>query len=168
MCKNYDENQIMGITKISRRIEELKSFDMNTIGGIDGESYVKVKALRIKINDTIADIFGRDTAEYKNYEIYSLDNFKHVEGKRYTLREVRRATRKGIDNAVIELESCKETLQEKLKDKSINKPESKVTTAGTEQDATSDKKKRWLNVIYSFYEVTVKGFFSALFDRTGS
>lgn len=69
MCKNYDKNLTMAITKISRRIEELKNLDMNTIGGIDGESCVKVKALRIKINDTIADIFGHDTAEYKNYEI---------------------------------------------------------------------------------------------------
>ena len=37
-----------------------------------------------------------------------------------------------------------------------------------EGKAISDKKNRKLNVIYSFYEVTVKGFFSALFDKMGS
>lgn len=53
-----------------------------------------------------------------------------------------------------------------IKEKSWQESEGEQPTEAG-QNTTSAKKKRRLNVIYSFYEVTVKGFFSALFDKMG-
>ena len=96
------------ITKLNRRITELKDFDVETIK----ERFdAKITALKDKINSTIADIFGYNTVEEKKYNIWSLTDLPLVMGREYPLNEVKAATRKGIDDVVIKLESLKEILQ---------------------------------------------------------
>lgn len=63
------ENLRAGVKKLSRRIEELRSFD---VGTITERFDAKAQALTDKINSTIADIFGRDTPEYHDHSIWSL------------------------------------------------------------------------------------------------
>jgi predicted nucleotide-binding protein len=102
----------MAITKIDRRINELEGFDVKIIT----ERFdAKTEALKGKINQTLADIFGYDTVEYKKYGIWSLENLP-MTGERYPLPEVQQAYQKGIGDAIIELNSLKEILVENLQD----------------------------------------------------
>lgn len=104
----------MGIKKLDRRLKELEEFD---ISSIQERFDAKVQALRAKINDTIADIFGHNTIEYKNYDIWSLDTLPHIMGGgKYPLRTVHESYKKGISEAIVKLKSLKETLQEKYQD----------------------------------------------------
>jgi predicted nucleotide-binding protein len=101
------------ITKIGRRIDDFKKFDVNTIT----ERFdAKTLALKDKINSSLADIFGYDTVEYQKYNIWSLEDLPNVIGREYPLQEVKQATQKGIDDGIIKLESLKEILQEKFDD----------------------------------------------------
>ena len=102
------------ISKINRRIKDLDGFDVKTVTEL---SDAKTIALKEKINSTIADIFGYDTAEYRKYSIRSLDDLPRVVGRsERPLPEVQEAYKKGIVNTIIKLTSLKETLQEKLQD----------------------------------------------------
>ena len=101
------------ITNIGRRIDDLRQFDVNTVT----ERFdAKTQALKDKVNSTLADIFGHGTVEYRKYDIPKLEDLPMIISRKYHLQEVIRATKKGINNAVIKLKSLKETLQEKLED----------------------------------------------------
>ncbi len=103
-----------GIIKLERRIKELEKFDISTI---QGRFDAKTKALKTKINDTIGDIFGYETIEYRNYNVYTLDTLPMVmRGGRYPIYQVREGYKKGIEETIVKLESLKETLEEKLED----------------------------------------------------
>ena len=103
----------IAIQKLDRRIKDLESFDVKIIA----ERYdAKTKALNDKINQTLADIFGYDTIEYKKYDIWSLDTLPNIGGVEYPLPEIQQSYQKGIGNAITKLKSLKETLEEKLAD----------------------------------------------------
>lgn len=103
-----------GIIKLERRIRELEKFDISTI---QERFDAKTKALTTKINGTIADIFGYETIEYRNYSIYTLDTLPMVmRGGTYPIHQVREGYKKGIEKTIVKLESLKETLEEKLED----------------------------------------------------
>lgn len=103
-----------GIIKLTRRIEELNTFD---ILAIQERWDPKTQALTTKINDTIAEIFGYDTIEYQKYKISTLDTLPmYVGGREDPLDEVQEGYKKGIEAAIIKLSSLKETLEEKVKD----------------------------------------------------
>ena len=57
------------ITLLERRIGDLESFD---ISSIEKRWSAQTEALETKVNDSLAEIFGRDTAEY---EIHYIDTF---------------------------------------------------------------------------------------------
>ncbi len=101
------------IQKIERRIDELRAFDVVLI---TEHSDAKAHALENKINQTLADIFGHDTVEYRNYAIWSLDTLPLIMGKQYPISEVQQGYKKGIDNTITKLESLRETLEEKFND----------------------------------------------------
>lgn len=118
----------LGIVKLERRIKELEEFDISTI---QKRFDAKTQALCAKINDTIAEIFGHDTIEYQNYDIYSLDTLPLIMGGgEDPLYKVHEGYKKGIEEAIIKLKSLKETLEEKFEDLDGNIMESKeVSTA---------------------------------------
>lgn len=104
----------LGIEKLERRIIELKEFDISTI---QERWDPKIKALTTKINDTLAEIFGYATIEYQNYQIHNLDTLPMVMGRgRDPINIVRDGYKKGIEAAIIKLDSLKETLKEKNED----------------------------------------------------
>ena len=103
-----------GIMKLQRRIKELEEFDISTI---QERFDAKTKALKTKMNNTIADIFGYETIEYRNYNVYTLDTLPMVMGGgRYPIHQVREGYSKGIEETIVKLKSLKETLEEKLED----------------------------------------------------
>ena len=58
------------IPTLKRRIEELRALDVNSI---QERGDPKFEAIENKIDDTLVEIFGHDTVEYRRYTIGSLD-----------------------------------------------------------------------------------------------
>lgn len=114
-----------GIRKLDRRIEDLSTFDVAIIvERFDS----KAQALVSKINITLADIFGRDTPEYRDHSIRSLDTLPFVVGgHKHPVNVVRDAYQKGIDDSITRLTSLRETLEEKLEDMENDIPGQIVT-----------------------------------------
>lgn len=108
------EDLTAAVRNLGRRIDDLESFDLNTL---EERFDSKGEALVKKINSNLADIFGRDTPEYNDHAIWSLDTLPLVMGgPKHSIEVVRQAYRKGISDAVTRLSSLKETLEEKLED----------------------------------------------------
>ncbi len=102
-----------GIPKLKRRIDELRGFD---VGSIEEQFDAKVKALETKVNDSLAGIFGYNTIEHNKYSV-RLDTLGVIwGGGEKPLPVVQDAYKKGIKEAIINLTSLKETLEEKLED----------------------------------------------------
>jgi len=113
-----------GIRKLQKRIDELSQFDVSVI---EERFDSKASALKDKINSTLADIFGRDTPEYNDHSIWSLDTLPLVAGgPEHPINVVREAYQKGINDAVTRLSGLKDTLEEKLEDLE-ERPSSSVT-----------------------------------------
>lgn len=102
------------IRKIARRIGELQTFDTNSIT----ERFdAQVEALERKINDTLADIYGRNSAEYREYSISSLDTLPmFIGGSDHSLYEIRDSYTKSIKDTITKLTALKEMFEEKLSD----------------------------------------------------
>jgi uncharacterized protein (TIGR02391 family) len=102
-----------GNTELERRISDLTSIDVETTRE-RGEP--RFSALAQKIDDTLIEIFGGDTIEYRRYQVSSLDtasvNFLHGT----PLSEVIEGYKRGIDQAISKLQTAIDLLKEKLQD----------------------------------------------------
>jgi hypothetical protein len=96
------------VMELDQRIKDLEDFDVKAIVG---RFDAKTKALEDKINETLSDIFGFDSAEYRKYSILTLDTLPIVlGGPKHPLPMLQQAYQKGIDDCVAKLKSLKETL----------------------------------------------------------
>ncbi|OPY67510.1 MAG: hypothetical protein A4E63_02240 [Syntrophorhabdus sp. PtaU1.Bin050] len=99
-------------TDLRQAIDELKSFDVSTI---KQRPDPRAKALTDRINNTLADIFGRDTEEYDNHSIRSLDTLPiTIGGAWHPLSEVRQGYQKGIADAIFKLSPLLGKLEKSL------------------------------------------------------
>lgn len=108
------------IEKLARRIKELRTFD---VSGIEGRWDPAVEALQKSVNQTLADILGAGTPEYKQHAIAALDsgidpNF----GDRLSLEEVQQGIKQGIDEAVGHLDAVKKLLTDRFEGKVVAAP----------------------------------------------
>jgi hypothetical protein len=105
------EQMRAAIPKLARRIEELKAVDVNTI---QHRSEPRFSALEQKIDDTLVDVFGADTLEYKRYQHINLDtasiNYLHET----SLHEVHEGYERGMERAVSVLQTIVDLFEEKL------------------------------------------------------
>lgn len=103
------------IRKIERRVEELKGFDVSPIRD---RWDARASALETKINATLAEIFGEGTAEFNRYRIGPFDSLPISigGGNRYSLTKIQESYRKGIQEAVISLESLRDLLRERVEE----------------------------------------------------
>lgn len=120
---SYEQMKLF-IPKIDRRINELKSFDVNTITKQFGP---EIKALETKMEQFLTELYGSDTVEYDRYH-WTLTN---LEGQSFSMmhetpiHEVRRDATSHIATAVSVLESIKSYFIETLEDagqSSVQKP----------------------------------------------
>ena len=103
----------IAISKLDRRIKDLETFDVKTMA----ERFdAKQEALKDKVNQTLADIFGNNTVEYNKYEIDSLDTLPIIAGEKFPLSEIHQGYKKGIGDAITKLISLKEIFVENLQD----------------------------------------------------
>jgi len=103
------------ISKLDRRIDELKQFDVGTIH----ERYdPSLGALEQKMVTLLASIFGIKSVEYQRYEpdVIRLDRARHNAMYEIPLDEVKQGIRKGIGTALTCLETIKQGFEEELQD----------------------------------------------------
>lgn len=117
------------IRKIERRVEELKGFDVSSIN----ERWdARASALETKINSTLAEIFGEETAEFNRYRVESFDSLPismMSGGNHYPSIEIQKSYKEGIQEAVINLESLRDLLRERLEDHGDSAPIQQATAA---------------------------------------
>ncbi len=96
------------IAELDWRIKDLKDFDVKTVmGRFDANS----KALEDKVNETLSDIFGFDSVEYRKYSVLTLDTLPiELGGPKPQLPVLQQAYQKGINDYVTRLKSLKETI----------------------------------------------------------
>ncbi len=96
------------VGELDQRIEDLEDFDVKTVvGRFDS----KTKTLEDKVNETLSDIFGLNSMEYRKNSILTLDTLPIVlGGPRHPLPMLQQAYQKGIDDCVVKLKSIRETL----------------------------------------------------------
>jgi uncharacterized protein (TIGR02391 family) len=111
------------IPKIQRRIKELESLDPNNANEIAEPTF---SAVAIKIDDTLVELFGRDTVEYERFNISSLYEGPFIMGGT-PLHEVRQGYRDGIERAKSTLNTLIELFREKIEDSGLS-PEAKATS----------------------------------------
>jgi hypothetical protein len=103
----------LAIPKLERRIAELKSVDPATIRERDETRF---DALVQKIDATLVEIFGDNTIEQQRYRVHDLDTASINMLHETPLFEVIEGYKRGIDQAVSNLQTAVELLKEQLQD----------------------------------------------------
>jgi hypothetical protein len=100
------------IGELRCRIDDLKSFDVNTI---EQRFDPRVRALGDTVNGTLADIFGRNTSAYWQHALPSLDSLPVVVGgPKFSQEELRDAYRRRINDAISKVNITIDILEAKL------------------------------------------------------
>ena len=117
------------VDKIGWRIKELRTFDL---GGIQERWDPRLESLQSQVNTLLSDALGPRSAEYKQYAIGPMGaELETAFGDRYSPDELRDAVRKGIDQAVANLNAVKRLLTERLEAKEAAAPPPAPTAAPT-------------------------------------
>jgi hypothetical protein len=130
------------IGELRCRIDDLKSFDVNTI---EQRFDPRVRALGDTVNGTLADIFGRNTSAYWQHALPSLDSLPVVVGgPKLSQEELRDAYRRRINDAISKVNITIDILQAKLS-KCENKGVMRVQSdEGTAQSSPPPKDEKVL------------------------
>jgi hypothetical protein len=100
------------IQAITERIDDLKYFDVNSLS----QRYdPRIRQLHDSINNTIAEIFGRNTRDYWDHSLASFESaHMGLGGAKSSLVELRNSYKSVIDKAIIKLTALAESLQTEL------------------------------------------------------
>jgi uncharacterized protein (TIGR02391 family) len=116
---NLSTQQMKGaIPKLQRRLSELEGFDVSTIT----ERFdSKAKPLLLKLQETLAEVFGYGTIEYNRYSISSFDQgsvsiIAVGRGGGPSRETIIGYHRKGFDQAISNLETILSLFAERLED----------------------------------------------------
>jgi hypothetical protein len=100
------------IGELRYRIDDLKTFDVDSI---EQRFDLRVRALGDTVNNTLADIFGRNTPSYWQHALPSLDSLPVVVGgPKLSLEELRDAYRRRINDAISKVNITISILEIKL------------------------------------------------------
>jgi hypothetical protein len=101
------------VPKLERRVSELKGLNINALTETDYAD--KLDDLQRRIDDTLVDIFGHDTVDYRRYSIGPIDEspLSMVEG-RMPLHKKKPYIERGRSSAISTLESAISSLKERL------------------------------------------------------
>jgi predicted nucleotide-binding protein len=116
------EQMRVGVTKLNRRIAELRSFDPGIIQKRWGP---EVKALQTAVEETLASVFGHNTIEYKRYRAAAdLDNGPVVmrsdwgsHGHYDDRHEAQKYVTEGIQRSILLLGQAVRGLEEEIGDR---------------------------------------------------
>lgn len=97
------------IPRLRRRIDDLRALDPDSVQERSDPRFTSVVD---KIDDTLVEIFGNDTVEYRRFRVHSLDTASiNVFGT--PIHEVRAGYRKGIERAISTLQTIIDLFQER-------------------------------------------------------
>jgi uncharacterized protein (TIGR02391 family) len=103
----------IAIRKLERRISEINAIDVSTI---QDRHDPRFGALGDKIDDTLVETFGADSIEYNRYHYIQFDTATSNYMYDTPLPEIREGYKRGIENAVLTLQTIIDLLKEKLQD----------------------------------------------------
>lgn len=104
-----------GVKKLERRLGELQKFDLESLNPDDPE----IGKLENKIELTMVEVFGKGTIEYNQFWISGLYGGGMIMSSDYLGRDIGgevRAYQEGFGEAIAQLESARDYLNEKLDD----------------------------------------------------
>jgi uncharacterized protein (TIGR02391 family) len=103
------------IPRLERRFRKLEAVEIDTL---DKQKEMDMDGLQRKVEETLVDIFGADTIEYRRYRVVSLYSPDSVRfyGPPPSPQEVAESYKRGVTNAMAKLRTAIEMLQEKLGD----------------------------------------------------
>lgn len=105
----------MAITKLDRRLADLKEFKETTIDTINDRDDSRIDKCQDKTNQTLAIIFGQQSIQYQQYSIM-LDTASINLFESTPIYEVIEGLVCGADRAIARLEAIKEGFEEELED----------------------------------------------------
>lgn len=106
------EEMRAAIPKLRRRIEELSSFNPDTI---NDRSDPRAHSVEQKIDDTLVEILGPDTLDYRRFQVGSIDRAGFTIGGT-PLHEIQDGYRRGKADGLSKLQTLIELFEEKLGD----------------------------------------------------
>jgi len=121
------------LPKLERRAVELRGFDLRLILGRGDD---RAEALRKKYNNTLEEIFGADTRQFREYSIDTFDWAPmsiSIAGGGTPLFEVHDGYRRAIADALANLQTIREILEERLADQG-QEPDARAVRAFGELD----------------------------------
>lgn len=101
------------IPKLQRRIADLRALNVDELRE---RTWPAAEMVEAKIEDTLVEIFGADTLDYRRFAVGSLDTASINFGNPTPLSDVKRGYRDGITNGIGKLTTAIELLEEKLAD----------------------------------------------------
>ena len=120
------------IAELNTLIDDLRFFDITTI---HRRSDPKAKMLADKINDTLANIFGRNSPEYEDNSVWSFDTLPiTIGGSWYPLPEVREAYQRGVNSTIAKLIKLIDSLEkDRKKSEGQRRPDDTVANTASVQ-----------------------------------
>jgi uncharacterized protein (TIGR02391 family) len=109
------------IPKLERRVQELKAVDVNAI--TDDNYVAKEGEIESRVDATLVEVFGNDTADYERYRIHMIDGTPLIMyGPPPAIEERRTYIRRGIAEAVSSLETAISVLKERVEEPAESGP----------------------------------------------
>jgi uncharacterized protein (TIGR02391 family) len=103
------------IPKLERRIRDLRDFNVDAL--TDADYAGKITDLEARLDDTLVEIFGNDTADYERHRVHMIDGTPVIMfGPPVHIEERKANVRKGINDAIGTLETAVSLLKERLED----------------------------------------------------
>lgn len=104
----------LSLPKLKRRIQELKTLDVNALTEENGSH--TMESAETKVNATLREVFGANTIEYNEYQVQDLvpHLFFVGPGTDTSFQGRKRETHKNVQGAIKSLETVCDILQEKL------------------------------------------------------
>ena len=114
------ESMRAALPKLDRRVKDLEAFDVATISK---RFDAVADALADKVNGTLQEVFGHDSAEYGQYSVGSFDTLPlRVMGGPEPLPRVREGYRDGVQRCLLKLKTLRELFEERIADGASNPP----------------------------------------------
>jgi len=102
----------IGIDRLTRLAKELRTANLS---GLRDRWDPRIEAFQKRINQTLADVLGDGSPEYKAHRCGPLDALvEPTFGDRYSDDELKAGIRAGLDKAIASIESAKKVLAERL------------------------------------------------------
>lgn len=112
------------IDRVTRLAKELRTQDLT---GIQERWDPRTEALQKRVNNTLGDVLGHGSPDYKQLKIDALDGSLDTSfGDRYSTEELHDCIRKGLDGAVAALNAAREVLTRCLQGDDMPAPAAKA------------------------------------------